>query len=143
MGVAGFVISLVGILTCGLLSPIGLIFSLIGLGRQPKGLAIAGTVISGLGLLGLVASIYFVKPVVTTVVDSLKHETAISAYEREHGELPDEQDALGILGDARDGWGTPLRYVRTGDGYKLLSAGPDRSFDTADDIDLHEALSRR
>lgn len=32
-----------------------------------------------------------------------------------------------------DGWGTPIRYVRNGDRYKLVSSGPDRRFGTADD----------
>lgn len=33
----------------------------------------------------------------------------------------------------QDGWETPFRYVRTGDSYELISAGPDRQFGTADD----------
>ena len=43
-------------------------------------------------------------------------------------------------GAPRDAWGTPLRIQRTGWGrgpktfYQVRSAGPDRSFDTADDL---------
>lgn len=33
-----------------------------------------------------------------------------------------------------DGWGTELRYRRRGPGYELRAAGPDRAFDTADDV---------
>lgn len=48
-GTAGFVLSLVAIATCGILSPIGLILSIIGLFKQPRGMAAAGTVLGTLG----------------------------------------------------------------------------------------------
>ena len=52
LGVAGFVTSLVSLLfTCGFLSPISLLLSLIGLTKKPRGFAIAGSLISGLQLL--------------------------------------------------------------------------------------------
>lgn len=46
VGVAGFIISLVSIFGCGLLSIVGVIVSLIGLKNKPRGLAIAGVFIS-------------------------------------------------------------------------------------------------
>jgi hypothetical protein len=55
LGIAGFVISLVGLLgSGGLLCPIGLILSLIALGRQPKGFAIAGVILGALGSCGAI-----------------------------------------------------------------------------------------
>ncbi|HUU38470.1 MAG TPA: hypothetical protein VMW46_09770 [Candidatus Desulfaltia sp.] len=40
-------------------------------------------------------------------------------------------------GDPSDGWGTPLKYERLSEeNYRLISAGPDRTFDTDDDIIL-------
>src|SRR6185503_10603697 len=51
LGLAGFVTSLLGLLSCGVLSPIGLLLSLIGLTKRPRGFAIAGTI---LGLIGSV-----------------------------------------------------------------------------------------
>ena len=36
MGIAGFITSLLGIVSCGVLSPIGLILSVIGLFKQPR-----------------------------------------------------------------------------------------------------------
>src|SRR3954471_6265213 len=51
LGLAGFVTSLLGLLSCGVLSPIGLLLSLIGLTKQPRGFAVAGTII---GLIGSV-----------------------------------------------------------------------------------------
>ncbi|AMD84103.1 hypothetical protein SAMN05444369_10865 [Capnocytophaga haemolytica] len=74
IGTAGFVISLVNVLLgfipfinflCFVLWPLGLVFSIVGLFKQPKGLAIAGLVISlffiiigllFLGFLGITAA---------------------------------------------------------------------------------------
>ncbi len=53
IGTVGFVISLLGVISCGLLGPIGLIFSLIGLMYRPKEMAIAGTIFGLLGSLWL------------------------------------------------------------------------------------------
>ena len=46
VGFAGFIISLVSIFGCGLLSVVGVIVSLVGLKNKPRGLAIAGVFIS-------------------------------------------------------------------------------------------------
>lgn len=60
IGVAGFVISILAIFSScipfvgGILWLLGLIFSAVGLTRNPKGLAIAGLIISLLGLILLV-----------------------------------------------------------------------------------------
>src|SRR6056297_1203570 len=51
LGTAGFVTSLVGWVTCGVLCPIGLLLSVIALFKAPRGMAIAGTIIGGLGSL--------------------------------------------------------------------------------------------
>lgn len=62
-GVAGFVLSLGGLLTCGILCPIGLVVSLIGLKNEPKGMAIAGSIIGGMGsLVGLVVVLLVIAP---------------------------------------------------------------------------------
>lgn len=41
-----------------------------------------------------------------------------------------------------DGWGTPIRYGRSNESYVLVSAGRDRTFETADDISFDAALNR-
>ena len=49
-GVAGFVLSLIGVVPClALIAPVGLALSLIGLSRRPRGLAIAGTILGTIG----------------------------------------------------------------------------------------------
>lgn len=61
MGVAGFVLALVGLLSCGTLSIFGLLFSTIGLFKEPRGLAVAGFILSLLPVLGwLVYLLFFV-----------------------------------------------------------------------------------
>ena len=54
MGISGFIVSLVGLLTCGFLCPLGLLLSFLGLFKPPRGLAIAGTVIGAVGSAWLV-----------------------------------------------------------------------------------------
>lgn len=39
-----------------------------------------------------------------------------------------------VAGPKADGWGNTLQYRTTGGGFEILSAGPDRKFDTDDDI---------
>lgn len=53
LGTAGFVCSLLGFLTCGLLSPIGLFFSLLAFYKPPRGMAFAGFVLGMIGSAGL------------------------------------------------------------------------------------------
>lgn len=60
MGTAGFVLALLGLVFCWvpvlgwILWLLGLIFSFVGIFRQPKGLSIAGLVLSCLGLIVLI-----------------------------------------------------------------------------------------
>jgi hypothetical protein len=64
----------------------------------------------------------------------------VSLYERDNGELPARLSDLGEPSPdnqyfAVDPWGTEIQYNPKADGtFEFISAGPDRSFDTADDI---------
>ena len=57
LSITGFVFAMVSLISCGLVSPLGLIFSIIGLAkgdpedRTGKGLAIAGIIVSAIMLL--------------------------------------------------------------------------------------------
>ena len=59
---AGFVLSLVSMFCCGLLAPVGLIFSILGLNQAKssngagKGLAIAGIIISAIAIVIMILS---------------------------------------------------------------------------------------
>jgi hypothetical protein len=47
-----------------------------------------------------------------------------------------------IPGEAlQDGWGGEVQYVPENEGYRLISAGPDRLFGTADDIQYRRTLN--
>ncbi len=59
MGVLGFVLSILGLFSCGILSPIGLIFSAIGMRKEPKDLAIAGLVINIVALVVFIPVVMF------------------------------------------------------------------------------------
>jgi hypothetical protein len=140
IGLAGFVVSLVGIISCGALSPIGLILSLIGLRKEPKGLAVAGTIIGGVGivllgvLVGLVVILIPRGQVAATEAVVMMAERAIEARAAETGDLPSVDEGKELIAEHTDAWGNPLRYEPSGDEFTIRSAGPDGAFDTADDI---------
>lgn len=61
---------------------------------------------------------------------------ALNLHHLEHGTYPDTLETLfgGAPPDLIDAWQTPLRYTATGDSFTFHAAGPDRLFDTADDL---------
>lgn len=162
MGIAGFVISLVGLVaTGGLLSPIGLVLSLIALGRQPRGFAIAGVILGLVGscggllmllvfgaailaALGLVAvaAIAFSEPQKLEVTtDMVSIAMAIDKYRQENRYLPAGLELL-PLDENRltDPWGERYRYEQKDERseFDLVTAGEDKTFGTKDDVRLTE-----
>jgi hypothetical protein len=149
LGIAGFVISIASVLTCGLTSPIGLLLSLVALRRQPRGFATAGTILGGLGtamivgmsVLTLTAG-HSIKTEIEnsyhanqTLQASLRAQQAIETYRAEHGALPEGIPGNKLVVVIADAWGEALRYdVDEGKRYLIRSAGPDQQFDTADDL---------
>jgi hypothetical protein len=134
LGVAGLTTSIIGIFTCGTFSPIGLLLSLIGLAKAPRGNAIAGSIIGAVGC-GIFLSMFcygFYGGLVTAM--SLEDASAaIEAYRADMGELPDESIGGALLQCEKDAWNNELRYSRTWNGYEVRSAGLDGAFDTIDD----------
>ena len=66
-------------------------------------------------------------------------ENALTLFSANEGRLPQNLRELFAArlfsGDPSDGWGTNLKYERLSEeNYRLISAGPDRTFDTGDDI---------
>ncbi|WP_432800131.1 hypothetical protein [Poriferisphaera sp. WC338] len=51
LGTAGLIVSIVGLVFGGILCPIGFLMSLIAVFKKPRGMAIGGLVIGGLGSL--------------------------------------------------------------------------------------------
>lgn len=155
-GVAGFVLSLMGFFTCGVLSPLGLLFSVLGMFRAPRGLATAGMV---MGLVGTGAIGMFLTAVSH---ESHHHEdSAIRHYEvhrtserinqakqeieqfrLEHeGRMPEGVDGNKMIVVIEDGWHTSLGYEPDDNGYVIRSAGPDQVFDTYDDVTSRVAIT--
>lgn len=74
LGTSGFVISLIGFLTCGLLCPLGLLLSFFGLFKPPRGQAIAGTILGSLGSLWLfVFGIAILAPIFLPSIRAASH----------------------------------------------------------------------
>ncbi len=160
LGQAGFIVSLVGWFTLGLLCPIGLILSFFGLFRRPRGFATAGVI------LGLVGSIVFViiglvlTVAVTAAVfsgsalymalndpeqfelaaDMTEIVTAAESYRSDNHVPPPSLTTLGLDPDAlKDPWDSPYEYVLKNDsrcGFDVISRGPDHRLGSEDDITL-------
>ncbi|MEZ6318575.1 MAG: type II secretion system protein GspG [Phycisphaerales bacterium] len=154
LGVAGFVISLLGLLMCGLIAPLGMLLSFIAMFKKPNGLAIAGFIIGLIGSVWILVLVVLVGIMGMAVVgagvagalgmsslevaiDQAMIAQQVDAYRQNNGHVP---STLGILGldqeTLDDPWGKPYRYApdATGDGYSLSSDGPDGVEGTADDI---------
>ena len=150
IGLAGFVIALIALVTGGCLSPLGLVLSFIGLFKRPRGFAVAGLIISIVGmfggvlLLGTVGLAVFVAALaigltnVWTLVEVVQLHGQVVDYHESAGYLPDSLDELQGLtsSDLTDRWGTRYFYVVMdgAQGYVIHSAGPDAVINTDDDI---------
>ena len=159
LGLAGFIIALVGLCSGGVLSPIGLILALVALKDRPKGLAIAGVVIGALGSCGILVSLIFLPFLLASLLVALgatglalaiggnqlmaqAEMTAlhdrIGEYQQSHGTPPLLLTDLDPAPDQRlltDPWGNPYEYVAAPDGtFTLRSLGEDGVTGTGDDI---------
>jgi hypothetical protein len=153
LGLAGFILSVVGIISCGLLCPIGAILSMFGCRKEPNGLAIAGLVIGILGSLWLVVIFLFVGVAtvmafvgltlgVGTYGDAASEMAAIdsaaSAYFKQQGVAPASIQQLPGLGTDQltDPWGNPYIFTpdATGTGATITCGGPDGALGGGDDI---------
>ena len=149
LGLAGFIVSLAGWITCGLLCPIGLILSLFALGKRPRGFAIAGVI---LGLPGVLFLAFFGFVFLMTVLGIGAAATAAAALAQQSAEiasargeintaysqtsvLPDEATAQALFVTKLEWDGEVVRYIRESDTqYTLVAPGIDGAFDTADDF---------
>jgi hypothetical protein len=161
MAIAGFVCSLLGLLTGGhILSPVGLILSAVALGRPGnRGLAGWGVALGILGLcgwaiailiagaalaaifaallgIGLIALANPVKAEITA--DMAVIAAAIEDERNDSSYLPADVTALGLdQAFLNDPWGNPYEYRLTDTnehGYEIVSWGKDGQIGTDDDI---------
>jgi hypothetical protein len=163
LGVAGFFIALIGLfIPTGIVALLGLLISLVALGRQPRGFAAMGViiglfgtviwlVITGLVLLGglaagviaviAVAAMFVItQPEILEVTSDMFNVTiAAVEYQDEHGKLPEDLGALGLsISTLTDPWGNPYRYrlVDHDPGFDVMSNGGDGAPGTSDDVAL-------
>lgn len=148
-GLVGFILSLTGLIApC--MFPIGMIVSLFGMGKQPKGLAIAGLIIGAIGSLILFAVLLIygamifaciglastMQPVMETENAIMEASTQIEDYYFENDEYPDDATGNSLISGITDGWEHALQYELDEDavdGYIIRSPGADGVFDTDDD----------
>jgi hypothetical protein len=152
LGLAGFITSLVGIVSCGILSPIGALLSFFGLFKSPRGFALAGFLIGAVGSVWLIVAAAFIGMIIGLPIFTAIQVPEVSTgfriglgimqveqFRTEHGALPDLSEWDKIRQDAwftmDDGWGKALDYLIDDDGnFIIRSAGSDGIFDTQDDI---------
>lgn len=139
LGVAGFIVSLVGMVLCfGLICPIGAILSGIALIWKPRGFAIAGLILGVLGsvLWGILLGFWVYKmPGYFTTNDLwMAHDEIDYYYSDNNDTLPDDATGQQLLSYCYDDWGTAYSYrLVDADNYEIISAGPDTQFGTTDD----------
>lgn len=139
----GIIALAVTILSCGLLSPIGFILSVIGLIKPPRGFSITAMLISLVATALWALTIFFliqigteaVKPFITMNLLSEAANT-IENHRDADGQLPDDIEGNKLIIDVLDGWENAVRYEQAGDSFLIRSAGPDEKMDTLDDIEV-------
>lgn len=165
LGVAGFFIALIGLaIPTGIIAILGLLVSLVALGKSPRGFAAMGVIVglvgtvfwlvlTGVAVLGAVAvlavglvfsagAFILTQPEVIEVTsDMVNMSLSLVEYEKDEGRLPADLSVLGLgVANLTDPWGNPYRYELIGDdpGFDVVSNGSDGIPGTHDDM----ALSR-
>ena len=155
-GFNGMWLSFLSLLTLGLLSPLALLLSLIGLRRPGKKMAAVGTTVS-------LAGIALITAITVTAVSSHQHHVARIArqkqaqvnavkikdtqgmlaqayddlveYRGQHeGQLPADIEGNMLVVSQLDPWGQALRYEPESGFALVRSAGPDQEFLSPDDL---------
>ena len=161
LGVVGFLIALVGlVIPTGIVALLGLLISLVALGRAPRAFAGLGVIIGlfgtaiwlalmilavfGVLAVGAVAVVFaagafiLTQPEIIEVTSDMLNTTIVVAeYEKEHDELPEDMSALGLgVSTQIDPWGNAYQYrlVDVEPGFDIVSSGGDGEFGPDDDM---------
>lgn len=167
LAIVGLVVSVVGLVgSGGILCPIGLIISLIALGKPyGRGWAIGGIVVGLLGTCMGVAVIALAGATIMVAItiavagvglfalaatqgenievsaDMLSIADGAVIYKDDNGSLPADLDALDLdTPTLTDPWGNPYRYIliEREPGFEITSTGADGQPATSDDVRLSE-----
>jgi len=145
-GVAGLVFGILGIFTCGILSPIGLLLSFLGMFKAPRFAASVGLIISFLGSLVIggiaIAIIAAVYPAMNTAeVIKTRAEAKIDSYVATNGSLPDSFTGTQLIAGIPDAWGNDMEYERlTPNTFRIISSGYDEQFGTPLDVYYNQTV---
>ncbi len=142
LGLAGFIVSLVGLLTLGCLSPVGLVLSLVAVFRRPRGFAVAGLVLGCIGLTvgGVIGTkfVYSWIELAPAISDGGDIAAELPKYRSSHaGAFPPSLDDLpGLPVSAKvDEWKQLYHYRVCPEGWvELTSDGEDGIAGTGDDF---------
>ena len=151
LGLVGFIASLIGLFFC-VAAPVGLIISLMGLRQQPKGFAIAGTIIGGVTTLFYLAIVALygaflaacigigvaAQPMAQTMATLSDAQQTIENAKGPGGTYPGQAEGDGLIAGKTDYWQNTLRYEPTDGGFVIRSAGADKQFNTADDLTVDD-----
>lgn len=167
LGVAGFFIAFIGLfIPTGVIALLGLLVSLVALGRAPRGFAGIGVLIGLLGtvfwlvvmgvvvaggltfgaavLVGVAVAFVLTNPeLIEFSTDSANVTLAVVEYEDHNGALPAQIGELKLPASTlTDPWGNPYHYGLDPDnddfGFDLVSSGPDGVPGTDDDWALSQ-----
>jgi len=156
LGIIGLTVSVVGLFTFGILSPLGLAASIAGVLKRPRGAAIAGIILGLIGTTLLLAYTLprYMPPAVRRVgIGATARETVgsradndtfillsgvadqLDARRTDNGDAPSLADGQAATAGRQDSWITVIQYNRIDDEtFEVRSAGPDQMFRTDDDI---------
>jgi hypothetical protein len=155
-GFNGMWLSFAALLTAGLLSPLSLLMSLMGMRRPGKKMAAVGTFTSlaGIGILTMIiwavvnshhhaqhrrhvaraAIVNAEKVEQTESILANAYDDLVEYRGQNEGALPDDIEGNILVVSYSDPWGEELRYEPEGDFALIRSAGPDRKFLSSDDV---------
>jgi hypothetical protein len=155
-GFNGMWMSFASLMTLGFLSPVPLLISFMGLRRPGKKMATVGTLVSlgGIALASTIVlsgiaahnhrvqqrhAVHYQRTVQKQIAETesllaMASEELIEDRDKHNGELPNDIDANMIVIKHIDPWGESLRFDLEVDHGIVRSAGPDKEFDTKDDL---------
>lgn len=157
-GFNGLWMSMMSLLTLGFTSPVPLLISLNGLRKKkgPRKAAVAGTFLSllGVGIAGTIVAVTMaahhqdhqrrIESKNARIVAQQKSKTKqliavatdeLRTYRDSHdGQLPSIIDSNMLVIKHVDPWGESLRFDGHGDHALIRSAGPDKTFESNDDV---------
>ncbi|MEL7472030.1 MAG: hypothetical protein AAGK04_01830 [Planctomycetota bacterium] len=154
LGLVGFILSIVGLLSAGCLSPLGLLLSLIGLFKEPRGFAIAGLILGLIGsagfiIFGLVFGTFLFAGIVIAAAGGAamlgafgqvsEFQSSLDEYYEANGVYPYALEEIDMdLTNLENVYGGGWAYERSEDGqsFSIDGPGPDGQRGTEDDFSL-------